>query len=93
MYAKGSKINGFYLPDLGEGLIFAENSEAGVELMKVKYAKSDKAVIPSENQVGIDFLKQNGFKQIDTKGKRMILGKDISWKPDCVYSRIGGNYG
>jgi len=93
VYLNDSKINGFYLPDLGEGLLFANNPEAGMELMKVKYSKADKAVLPSENFTGIDFLKQNGFEELGTKGKRMILGKDISWKPDCIYSRIGGNYG
>jgi len=61
--------------------------------MKTKYSKADKAVIPSENQIGIDFLKKNGFILSETKGKRMILGKNIDWKPECIFSRIGGNYG
>ena len=93
IYLDKNKLRGFYLPDLGEGPVFADNAEAGRELMKVKYSKTDNAVIPAENIAGIDFLKQNGFKITGIKGKRMILGKDILWKPGCFYSRIGGNYG
>jgi len=93
IYLENEELSGFYLPNLGEGLIIAGNSMAGIELMKTKYSKADKAVIPSENQIGIDFLKKNGFILSETKGKRMILGKDIVWKPECIFSRIGGNFG
>ena len=93
IYLNKKTLTGFYLPDLGEGLIFADNPEAGIELMKAKYSKVDKAVIPSENREGIYFLKNNGFIESATKGKRMIIGKDIAWKPECFFSRIGGNYG
>ncbi|MCK5134736.1 MAG: GNAT family N-acetyltransferase [Bacteroidales bacterium] len=93
MFIDNNELNGFYLPNLGEGIIFADNSVAGIELMKKKYSKVDTAVIPSENLLGIDFLKQNGFIESETRGKRMILGEDICWKPNNYFSRIGGNYG
>jgi GNAT superfamily N-acetyltransferase len=93
IYLDNRKLIGFYLPNLGEGAIYADTPDAGLELMKLKYSTVDKAVIPSENSIGIEFLKKNGFSKIDTVGKRMILGKDIDWKPECFYSRIGGNYG
>jgi hypothetical protein len=83
----------YYLPNLGEGAIYADSAEAGIELMKLKYSTVDKAVIPAENNIGVEFLQQNGFIKTDSIGKRMILGKDIDWKPECFYSRIGGNYG
>jgi GNAT superfamily N-acetyltransferase len=86
-------IDGFYLPNLGEGPIFALSTEAGKELMRFKYSTIDKAVIPGENQVGIEFLKELGFVDTNTTGKRMILGNDIEWKPEMIYSRIGGNFG
>ena len=86
-------INGFYVPDLGEGPVFAETVEAGRELMRYKYSTVDKATIPGENQTGIEFLKEIGFVENNIKGKRMMLGKDIAWKPEMVYSRIGGNLG
>lgn len=93
IYFKDSSLLGFYLPDLGEGLILANTTEAGLELMKIKYSKVNKAVLPGQNHVGTDFLKQNGFTPSDTKGTRMILGKEIEWKPRGIFSRIGGNYG
>nr|WP_321486086.1 GNAT family N-acetyltransferase [uncultured Draconibacterium sp.] len=86
-------IKGYYLPFLGEGAIYAQESTVGLELMRIKYSTVDKAVIPSDNEIGIEYLKQNGFFESDTKGKRMILGEVINWNPKCIFSRIGGNYG
>jgi hypothetical protein len=93
VYIDNKEVKGFYLPHLGEGPIYAQTIEAGIELMKVKYSSIDKAVLPSENHFGIEFLRQRGFVESDTKGKRMILGKDIAWKPENIFSRIGGNFG
>ncbi|MCK5464585.1 MAG: GNAT family N-acetyltransferase [Bacteroidales bacterium] len=93
VYIQNSSLLGFYMPDLGEGFILASTPEAGLELMKIKYSKVDKAVLPGQNHVGTDFLKQNGFTSSNTKGTRMILGKEIEWKPTEIFSRIGGNYG
>lgn len=93
VYVENNSIIGFYMPDLGEGLIFASTTEAGLELMKIKYSKVDKAVLPVENLIGNDFLIQNGFTLSGTKGTRMILGQEIGWKPEQIYSRIGGNFG
>ncbi|WP_041620190.1 hypothetical protein [Paludibacter propionicigenes] len=75
-----------------EGLIFAINDEAGLELMKLKYSRTDKAVLPSENIGGREFLLNNGFVEASI-GTRMIMGKDIDYKLDRMYSRIGGNFG
>ena len=93
VYMENNSIDGFYMPELGEGLILSETTKAGLELMKKKYSSVDKAVLPSDNQLGIDFLLQNGFTVINTTGIRMIKGNDINWNPKRVFSRIGGNYG
>lgn len=93
VYKEKESIKGYYLPSLGEGAIYAQEEIAGLALMDFKYSRVYKAVIPAENKAGIEFLKQNGFIESSTKGKRMILGDDINWKPNCIYSRIGGNYG
>jgi GNAT superfamily N-acetyltransferase len=94
VYLDDGSVEGFYLPDLGEGLILAKTTTAGIELMKLKYASTaDRAVIPSENHVGINFLRHHGFIETETKGKRMVRGKDIGWKPESLFSRIGGNLG
>lgn len=93
IYIDNETVIGYYLPFLGEGAIYAQEKSVGLELMNIKYSIVDKAVIPSENEIGIEYLKQNGFFESDTKGKRMILGENINWKPNCIFSRIGGNYG
>jgi GNAT superfamily N-acetyltransferase len=92
LYVDNGNVLGFYIPGLKEGLIYAITEEAGIALMNLKYAKIDKAVLPAANATGIDFLLQNGFSEI-RKGSRMIFGKDIDWKPQKIFSRIGGNFG
>ena len=82
----------YYLPTLGEGPIISQTEEAGLDLMRLKYEGIDKAVLPLENTTGIIFLLENGFVQV-SKGARMIFGKEIQWKPEMIYSRIGGNFG
>lgn len=93
VYIRNGSVLGFYMPDLGEGLILASTTDAGLELMKIKYSKVNKAVLPGENHIGTNFLKQNGFTPSDTKGTRMILGQEIDWNPKQIFSRIGGNFG
>ncbi len=93
IYLDKNKIQGYYLPQLGEGLIFASKPEAGIALMDYKYATRDKAVIPEDNVIALDYLLKNGFAVTDTVGKRMYLGKPVNWRPKCYYSRISGNYG
>ena len=93
VYLDEDKVMGYYIPDLKEGMIVADTKEAGIALMKIKYSTTDKAVLPSDNLTGMNFLQQNGFMETERKGVRMILGKDIHWKPSAIYSRIGGNLG
>lgn len=93
IYLDNNVLKGYYLPRLGDGMIFAENEIAGIELMKLKYSTIDKAVLPAENIAGVEFLKQNGFGEPKLEGKRMILGEAIEWNPEKIYGRIGGNYG
>lgn len=93
LYIESGKVAGYYLPGLKEGLIFAGRDDAAIELMKIKYAKDDIAFFPSENKAAIEFLAANGFSVFDKKGTRMIYGNDLGWKPEMIYSRIGGNLG
>jgi GNAT superfamily N-acetyltransferase len=86
-------VTGLYIPDLGEGPIIADNREAGFEFMKMKYSSVDKAVLPIDNLAGNHFLLQNGFSLTGTKGTRMILGNEVPWFPEKIYSRISGNFG
>jgi len=90
---RNNSIVGAYIPDLGEGLIIADTGSAGTELMKIKYSVIDKAVLPAENVAGISFLEQHGFVRTPVKGTRMVYGENVKWKPDRIFSRIGGNLG
>ena len=93
VFIRNKVIEGFYIQGLGDGPILSLRVEAGRELMRFKYSNADKATIPAENKVGIEFLRENGFVPANTTGRRMILGHDIEWKPEMIYSRIGGNFG
>ena len=93
VFVDNNVVSGFYIPYLGEGPIFANTIEAGIELMRLKYSNAERATIPNENHLGIEFLQKIGFVETETKGTRMILGKEIAWKPEMIYNRIGGNFG
>lgn len=91
-YQKNGKITGYYLPGFGEGFIAADNMEAGIELMRLRYSLSNKGALPVENREGISFLKENGFTE-KKRAKRMFLGKEFLWHPEKIYNRIAGNLG
>jgi hypothetical protein len=93
VYTMGDAVLGYFIPGLKEGPIIAETPEAGLELMKIKCQTAERIVLPANNHICIDFLKQNGFAETPTKGTRMLIGKDLIWKPEKIYSRIGGNFG
>jgi GNAT superfamily N-acetyltransferase len=87
------KITGFYLPDLGSGLIMASECEAGLNLMKLRLSTGKtSAVIPSSNVFAKDFLLSEGFR-VSQMAKRMFLGKEILWQPKNVYARASGYCG
>lgn len=92
LYQENKKITGLFVPDLGEGMIIALNTEAGIALMKRKYADAHKAVLPMDNQAGAEFLRKNGFSETE-RAARMIWGKPLLWQPDKIYSRIAGKLG
>ena len=93
VYLKNGEVQGYFIPGLKEGPVIAENPEAGMELMKLKFSGAGRIVLPSENIAGIEFLKQNGYTETTTKGTRMVLGENPSWLPEKIFSRIGGNFG
>ncbi len=93
VYLDNDRVLGYYLPDLRNGPIVADSIDAGLALMQYKYADVDKAVLPAENTAGLEFLKQHGFVESGLTSPRMVFGKNIAWKPEMVFSRIGGNFG
>ena len=92
IYEEDGVTTGFYLPELGRGLIMASNSEAGISLMKIRLSRTNKGWLPIDNKDGIRFLKENNYKEV-RRSKRMVLGKPFIWKPKKLYNPIGGNLG
>jgi GNAT superfamily N-acetyltransferase len=92
VYKKDGRVTGFYLPSLSEGLIVADNAEAGIELMRVRCSRLNKSVLPADNKPANDFLIANGFSEY-RRAKRMILGKEFKWQPEGLFNRIAGNLG
>lgn len=88
----GNEITGFYMPGLGEGFIVATTPEAGLALLRRKHTSGAPGVIPEENRLGIACLEANGFVEY-RRGVRMAYGQPISWHPERIYGRIGGNLG
>ncbi len=93
LYVSDSALLGYYIPGVGEGPLIALTVEAGLDLMIFKYTGVSKAVLPAENITGLGYLRSLGFEITSTRGTRMVMGADIAWEPEKIYSRIGGNLG
>lgn len=86
------KVAGCYFPALGDGLIISRSPSVGLDLMRLRAQREVRFIIPEQNVVAARFLLQHGYRSFLT-GTRMRLGKEISWRPECLYNRIGGNLG
>lgn len=93
VFLANASVEGYYLPTLGQGPIYARTDHAGIQLMKLKIQHAENAILPEQNTVAIDFLLQNGFEKQETTAIRMTYGAETVWQPKQVFHRIGGNYG
>ncbi len=92
VFLKNDRVEGFYLPTYGDGLIIAEQAEVGLALMQFRLSQKDHAVFPVDNQPALDLMHQLGHQPV-MNAKRMRLGKPRPWSPAQIYNRIGGNLG
>ncbi len=92
IYLNKGKLQGFYLPRFGDGVILAENEDAGRALMQYRLNSWHQAVLPTANAPGNDFLKSQNFVHCRS-AKRMYLGKPLRWQPEGLYNRISGQIG
>lgn len=89
VYENKGKVQGFYLPQFGDGGVTAITQEAGIALLRERMKEEKKIFIPEENICAYDFLIDNGY--IETKKfYRMIFGTAFTHIPQNCYSRIGG---
>jgi GNAT superfamily N-acetyltransferase len=92
VYKEKGAILGCYFHELGEGMIIARNPDAGIELMKLRLKINDIAVLPIDNEMAIQFLLYNKFKET-RRAKRMYLGEKRNWQPTLLFNRVGGQIG
>lgn len=92
VYLQNEEIEGIYLPNFGDGLIVANTTQAGVELMKKRFQKFNMASFPQANKVAHDFMESHNYKPVATAA-RMHFQKPMPWKPAGLYNRVGGNIG
>jgi len=92
VYLQDDKVEGYYLPNWGEGLIVANTTLAGVELIKLRLKTKENASFPINNASATAFFYQHNYKEFKS-AKRMRLGKKKNWQPTKIYNRIGGNLG
>jgi GNAT superfamily N-acetyltransferase len=86
-------IKGVYLPDFSNGLVIAKDTEAGLELMKLRLNQGKtNAIIPSANTCAKEFLLSQDFKEHRVV-PRMVMGTETSWQPKMVYNRGSGYCG
>jgi len=83
-------VTGYYLPGLESGPIFSWNATAGLELLQNKLDLGCiSVVVPTFDQPAVEFLVNVGFL-VEDVAPRMVLGEDLDWIPDGVFSCDGG---
>jgi GNAT superfamily N-acetyltransferase len=92
LYVENSRLQGFYIPALYDGLIIAENDQAGIELMKLRMKTKQFASVPVDNKAALQFLSHQPFEYVRTS-RRMIRGEKRIWKPQGLFNRISGALG
>lgn len=92
VYVANDKVEGYYLPAFGNGLIIATHPIAGIEMMKLRSKKSDTFILPNDNKTAVNCLIQNNYNLFRI-AKRMRLGKEREWHPELIYNRVSGQIG
>jgi len=86
-------LSAFYLPGLGEGLVLARNHSDGMRMLQFRLQEGPPVlVVPEQQQQLIDWMRGQGFQSFRV-AYRMVYGESILWKPESVFSRIGGYLG
>lgn len=89
---RGDRITGFCLPSFGEGLIVADDADAGLSLMKWRIARKKNAAVPEENKVAVDFYRSLGLLPVRIS-RRMYFGMKADWEANRLFNRISGQLG
>lgn len=87
---KENDLLGFYMPDLGDGLLIASTHQAAVALLH--FRNRPQVVLPEDNKAGNELLRCWQFEMYRT-ATLMVNGAFKKWEPSMIYSRIGGYLG
>ncbi|WP_215233330.1 GNAT family N-acetyltransferase [Dyadobacter linearis] len=92
LYVTDDIVLGYYIPNWGDAPVIAIDDQAGIELMKLRFQTQDKAILPQENSLAIQFLIQNNFAEYRFS-RRMFLGLKKEWMPEKIFNRVSGSLG
>lgn len=92
IFVNKGKVQGNYMVLLGEGLILAENTFAGEELLRWHLPHVEEITLPEWNTAAIDFLQLRKYTEV-RRVLRMVRGPKLPWRPEMVWGRIGNNLG
>lgn len=92
LYVSDNKVEGFYMPTFGDGLIVAETNEAGIGLQKYRLQTNSLCIFPAENRALTDFLVEQGYIEFK-RVKKMFFGEKRTSQPAMIYNRVGGHLG
>lgn len=92
IYAVNEQLEGYYLPDCGEGHIVAVTERAGLALVRLRLQAKDIACFPRSNKVLTDWMRQQGYEPFRI-ANRMAYGDPVPHQLSHIYQRIGGNLG
>jgi len=92
LYVKENTLEGYYLPDFGDGFIAARTPEAGSALMMLRFTAKEHAVFPIDNTSAKEYMLQHQYEPFKT-AKRMRLGTERKVDFSKIYNRISGSMG
>lgn len=92
VYVSHARIEGYYIPDFHEGVIVANTSKAGVELMHLRLQSKENAAFPINNTTATAYMNIHGYVPFKT-AKRMRLGEFREIDFTKMYNRIAGSIG
>ncbi len=93
VYEANGKVDGFFLPSMGQGPVLADNDDSGLALLRLKHSLGCPSVImPEANTCSRDYFQKAGYLET-RRAPRMVLGEDAAWFPERVYSRAAGYCG
>ncbi len=85
VYIEGSRIRGFSLPLLGEGLIVADHPEAGLELQRWLFPIQPILHMPAGQLAGHEHLIKQGYSA-NYPSMRMVRGSRPAYRPAMIFA-------